>query len=303
MEDIKTIHIIGGPTASGKSALAIDLAQKENGVVINCDSRQIYDDLPILTAQPSADDQKIVPHELYGTLHPNEPCSAGSWVKMVTPLIEKILNEGKAPIITGGNGLYIKALIEGLSPIPEVPADIRKASVEKQQQVGNPAFHQMLEARDPETAALYHPMHTARLVHAWEVLEATGTPLAQWQKIPKIAPPASWKFDVTLVMPERDTLYARCNNRFLSMLNEGAMEELEAFDARLERGDVKPDAILTKTLGTAPLRALREGRITKDAAIDLAQTETRQYAKRQTTWFNNQVKPRDNISGITIVRG
>lgn len=294
----KTIHIIGGPTASGKSALAIDVAQSLDGVIINCDSRQIYNELPILTAQPPEEDRRIVPHELYAALHPDELCSAGSWVRMTIPLIEKILQQGKTPIITGGNGLYIKALIEGLSPIPEVPDDIRQRTIEKQKELGNPAFHEELKKRDPETAALYHPMHTARLIHAWEILEATGKPLAQWQLLPKISPPADWMFDITLIMPDRNTLYTRCNNRFLSMLREGAMEELDAFDQKIADGLYKPDCTLVKTLGADPLRRLRSGALTKDEATTLAQTETRQYAKRQTTWFNNQISPRSNTLGI-----
>lgn len=298
------IHIIAGPTASGKSAQAIDVAQTvpHGGVIVNCDSRQIYEGLPMLTAQPPQEDRDLIPHELYGILHPNDLCSAGSWVKMVSPLIEKILEIGKTPIITGGNGLYIKALTEGLSPIPEVPDDIRKAAIVEQENLGNPAFYEALKKRDPETAALYHPMHTARLVHAWEILEATGKPLAQWQQIPKIAPPAHWKFDITLVMPERQTLYTRINNRFLYMMGNGVMEELSAFDARVQKGEIKPDAILTKTIGAGPLRRYRDGDLSKEEAITLAQTETRQYAKRQVTWFGNQVKPRENIVNISVLK-
>jgi len=301
MADTNIIHIIAGPTASGKSDLAIDMAQKVGGIVINCDSRQIYNDLPILTAQPGEEDQGIVPHELYGILHPNEHISAGSWVKIVLPLIAKVIELGKVPIITGGNGLYIKALTEGLSPIPEVPDDIRARAVETQKAMGNPAFHEELSRRDPETAALYHPMHTARLIHAWEILEATGKPLAQWQKLPKIAPPENWQFDITLVMPERDVLYTRINHRFLSMLNNGAMEELNAFDQKIKDGHVKPNAILVKTLGAQPLRGWRDGPLTRDEAVTLAQTETRQYAKRQVTWFSNQVALQKNIADIKIL--
>lgn len=295
----KTIHIIAGPTASGKSALAIEHAQKLGGAIINCDSRQIYDALPILSAQPSEEDKNTVPHHLYGTLHPNDLCSAGSWRDMAVPVIEKLLDDGVVPIITGGNGLYIKTLMEGISPIPEVPAEIRAAAVARQQELGNPAFHEELARRDPQTAAKYHPMHTARLVHAWEVLEATGTPLAEWQAIPKAAPPDDWTFDITLVMPDRETLYARCNKRFHQMMAMGAMEELEAFDSHVENGEISRDSVVIKTVGANALRALRSGRISREDAIILAQTETRQYAKRQTTWFKNQIKPQKNIANIT----
>lgn len=295
----KTIHIITGPTASGKSALAIEYAQKLGGAIINCDSRQIYAALPILSAQPSDEDKNTVPHHLYGTLHPNDTCSAGSWRETATPLIEKLLAGGTAPIITGGNGLYIKTLMEGISPIPEVPAEIRAAAVARQKELGNPAFHEELARRDPETAAKYHPMHTARIVHAWEVLEATGKPLSQWQAIPKVAPPDDWTFDITLVMPDRETLYARCNKRFHQMMDMGAMEELEDFDKRVEAGEIDRESVMIKTVGANALRSYREGRLSKEDAITLAQTETRQYAKRQTTWFNNQIKPQKNIANIT----
>lgn len=294
----KTIQIIAGPTAGGKSALAVKRAVELGGAVVNCDSRQIYSDLPILTAQPSEEDKTQAPHHLYGTVHPNDPVSTGSWREMAMPLIEKLLEDGVTPIITGGNGLYIKTLIEGISPIPDVPAEIRLAANEKQKELGNPAFYEELKKRDPATAAKYHPMHTARLVHAWEILEATGKPLAEWQALPKSAPPDDWLFDITLVMPPRDILYDRCNRRFEQMLQAGAAEELEAFDKKVADGQVSGDAILIKTVGANALRAWRNGTITREQAIDLAQTETRQYAKRQTTWFNNQVKPQKNVAKI-----
>lgn len=288
----KTIHIIAGPTAGGKSALAIKRARDLGGEIINCDSRQIYTELPILSAQPTESDKAQAPHHLYGTLHPDEICSAGSWREMAVPIIEDILERDAVPIITGGNGLYIKTLMEGISPIPDVPPEVREAAVRKQQVLGNPAFHRALSVIDPETAAKYHPMHTARLIHAWEILEATGKPLAYWQSLPKSAPPDEWEFDITIVMPPREELYARCNKRFVQMIDEGAPEELAAFDKKVETGEISKDSVLIKTVGANGLRAWREGRISKEDAIELAQTETRQYAKRQTTWFKNQMKDR-----------
>ena len=294
----KTIHIIAGPTAGGKSALAITRAQDLNGVVINADSRQIYNALSLLTAQPSPDDFKTVPHVLYNHLHPNDACSAGLWCVLAREEIERCFANDQTPIITGGNGLYIKALIEGLSPIPAVPDEIRQAAVEKQAAMGNPAFYEELKRIDPLTASLYHPMHTARLVHAYEVFIATGKPLAQWQAIPKKGPPDDWRFYITLVMPPREVLYNRCNMRFEQMMEMGAEEELMAFDARVATGEISTDSILIKTIGAAALRDLRDGTISRAEAITLAQTETRQYAKRQVTWFTNQTKERRNIISI-----
>lgn len=296
----KTIYIIAGPTAGGKSALALAKAKGMGGAVVNADSRQIYNELPVLTAQPSGEDKHQVPHYLYDALHPNDACSAGAWREMAVPLIADLLDKGVVPIVTGGSGLYLKALIEGLSPIPDIPSDIRRAAVQKQKECGNPAFYEELKKRDPVTAALYHPMHTARLVHAWEILEATGKPLASWQSLPKTPPPADWQFDVTLVMPPREILYARCNQRFHQMLEQGAMEELESFDQKVAAGNIRKDAVLVKTVGAAALRACREGRISKEEAIILAQTETRQYAKRQMTWFRNQIGDQENIANISI---
>lgn len=296
----QNIHIIAGPTASGKSAIALDRANAINGAVINVDSRQIYTELPILSAQPSQDDLNAAPHYLYGVMHPNLACSAGIWLGMAKPLIAEMLAKGITPIITGGNGMYIKALLEGLSPIPEVPADIRDAANARQQELGNPAFYKELKQRDPETAALYHPMHTARLVHAWEILEATGKPFAYWQSLPREAPPDNWLFDITLVMPAREKLYANCNARFHQMIEAGAVEELEAFDRKVEQGLISKDSILIKTVGAQGLRDWRKGLISKEDAVNAAQTETRHYAKRQTTWFKNQIKPQKNIARIGI---
>ncbi len=296
-----TIHIIAGPTASGKSALALQRAKDLNGAIINCDSRQIYNALPILTAQPTTDDQKQYLHYLYGSMHPNDVCSAGAWCDMVMPIIQKCFDHNITPIITGGNGLYIKALVEGLSPIPPIPDDIRKDTILFQEKLGNPAFYHELKKLDPITAAQYHPNHTARIIHAYEVLMATGRPLAEWQAMPKISPPHDWMFEITLVMPPRDILYDRCNKRFIQMLDMGAMDELNEFDAHVKSGEISADCILMKTIGADALRSWRDGDISKDDAIILGQTQTRQYAKRQMTWFNNQIKKAKNISEIKII--
>ena len=283
------IVIIAGPTASGKSAKAIEIAHAQGGVIINCDSMQIYDGLPLLTAQPSAEDRELAPHALYGALHPNETCSAGRWREMAQPLIEKILGDGQTPVICGGTGLYIMALTEGLSPIPDVPASIREAAIAKQQALGNPAFHAELTKRDPEMAARLHPLHTARLVRAWEVLEATGKSLAAWQALDRLAPPPDWDFEIHKIMPERNVLHERCNARFIQMMESGALEEVSDFSAKIDSGEINADIPLTKALGFKPLRAYLKGEIKKDEAIARAQADTRQYAKRQVTWFRHQL--------------
>lgn len=284
-----TVHIIGGPTASGKSALALEVAAEQNGVILNADSMQVYDALPILTAQPSAEDKTQAPHDLYGTLHPNESCSAGNWREMVLPRIVQILEEGRTPIVVGGSGLYIKALTEGLSPIPDIPEDIRQAAANRQKEMGNPTFHAELQKRDPVMAQRFHPYHTARLVRAWEVLEATGKSLSEWQMLPRLRPPEEWTFEITLVLPERETLRERCDRRFIWMLENGAAEEAEAFMARLDKGEVNEGAPIVKALGFRALRDWISGQASKEEAIEKASAQTRQYAKRQVTWFRNQI--------------
>ncbi len=287
------IHIIAGPTASGKSQKALDLAEKYDGVIINCDSMQIYDDLPILTAQPDKNDLNKAPHRLYSHLHPNDPCSAGNWREIAEPLIHDVIAQGQTPIICGGSGLYIKALMDGLSPMPDVPDDIRAQAVALQQELGNPGFHEMLQEHDPVMAARFHPYHTARLVRAWEVLQATGKSLSEWQKLPRLMPPENWDFEIHLVMPERSVLYNNCNQRFARMLEIGALEEVEAFGKRIEDGDVIDGVPLTKALGFRHLWSYITGTMNKDEAIEKSQAETRQYAKRQTTWFRNQLFNKD----------
>jgi tRNA dimethylallyltransferase len=283
------IHIVAGPTAGGKSAFALNLARQCGGVVINADSMQIYDGLAILTAQPSDADKKSIPHLLYGALHPNENCSAGIWREMAGEAIGDVLKQNKTPIVVGGTGLYIKALLEGLSDIPQTPADIREAVVRKQKEFGNPGFHEELKKRDPVMAARFHPNHTARLVRAWEVLEHTGRSLADWQKEAKLAPPAHWRFEIHKIMPDRAELHRRCEDRFLKMLDHGALEEVSAFNRRTRSGDVRPDALLMNALGYKALRDHLAGKITLENAIVKAQAQTRQYAKRQVTWFRNQL--------------
>ncbi len=283
------IHIVCGPTASGKSAHAMDLARAQNGVIINCDSMQIYDDLPILSAQPSAAEREEIPHKLYDTLHPNIVCSAGNWREMAVPVINTILENNQTPVVCGGTGLYIKALMEGLSPMPDIPQDIRAQTIAKYETMGAQSFYDELRARDPIMAERFHAGHKARIIRAMEVLDATGKSLAQWQELPRTPPPPHWSFQVHKAMPEREILYKRCNLRFEWMVENGALEETAAFDKRLKSGEVAEGVPLTKALGFAELRSYLQGEIPLDEAITRAQGITRRYAKRQTTWFNNQL--------------
>lgn len=285
----KIVHIIAGPTASGKSARAIERAKELNGVIINCDSMQIYDGLKILTAQPPADDQGSTPHTLYSHIHPNQVCSAGNWRELAEPVIQSVLAEGKTPIIVGGSGLYIKALTDGLSPMPDVPQAVRDEAVSLQKKLGNPGFYEALHKRDPIMAERFHPFHTARLVRAWEVLEATGMSLAEWQKKDRLAPPDNWHFEIEVIIPPRPVLHERCNMRFLAMMEMGVLDEVAAFAERVEKGEIRADVPLTKALGYKQLLSYIRGELDKEEAITQAQAKTRQYAKQQVTWFRNQI--------------
>lgn len=273
------VIVIAGPTASGKSALALSLAREKNGIIINADSLQLYDALPLLTAQPSESEKNQAPHRLYAVLKPGEICSAGRWRELALGEIEAALSQGQLPLIVGGTGFYIKALMEGLSPVPAVPADIRAAVMEKHAEMGAAAFHEWLATVDPEAAARLNPNDTQRVIRALEVYEATGTPLSHWQQLPPVPPPAHLEFEVRLVLPPREELFTRCDNRFLKMMEQGALEEVRSYEG--------PDS---KALGYAELRAHLAGEMKLEDAIALAQQKTRNYAKRQTTWFKNQME-------------
>jgi tRNA dimethylallyltransferase len=281
----KNVIVIGGPTASGKSGLALDLARARNGVVINADSMQVYAGLPVLTAQPPATDLAAAPHRLYGVLPPGDICSAARWRDMAMAEITAAIERGSLPIVVGGTGFYMRALTDGLSPMPAVPDALRRRLCAEAAAEGNTAFHARLAARDPVMAARLHPGNTQRLVRAMEILEHTGKSLAYWQSLPPAAPPPHLRFVKVALLPPRDWLYARCNERFSQMLARGALEEARAFTPPAENRQWP----LHKALGYPELRAFAEGETGLAAATAAAQQSTRHYAKRQITWFSRQM--------------
>lgn len=283
--------MIAGPTAGGKSARALRLAEECNGVIINADSLQLYDALPLLTAQPSEPDKAHAPHRLYALLTPEQSCTAMLWREMALTEIRAALSQGQTPIVVGGTGFYLKALIEGLSPIPEVPEEVRVLAQDLMDRIGIEAFYRSLQEQDPDTAAKIDRHNPQRLVRAWEVLAHTGQGLSYWHTLPKAEPADDLDFRVTLVSPPREDLYRSCDVRFLTMMEKGALEEVRAFDALIEDGKVPLDAPVTHALGFKPLQAHLRGEHDLDTAIFLAQNETRHYAKRQVTWFRHQLKP------------
>jgi tRNA dimethylallyltransferase len=285
------VIIIAGPTAAGKSALGLAIAEEFNGVIINADSQQRYADLRVLTARPSVEEERRVPHRLFGDLGPTDLGSAAEWADKAAAEIKAAVAQNKVPVLVGGTGLYFRALQEGLSDMPAVPAEIRAAAKTLRDEIGADAFHARLAERDPIIAARLSPGDTQRTLRAWEVVAATGTPLSEWQK-GKSAPPLAAAYFQILMLPPRERLYAACDARFAAMVNGGGLDEVRAL---MDRG-VNLDQGIGKALGVPDLVAALSGSQTLETAITLAQTATRQYAKRQMTWFRNQFRADLTIS-------
>lgn len=272
--------LIAGPTASGKSALALALARELGGQIINADSQQVYSTWRVLTARPSPAEEAQAPHRLYGHVALDQTYSAGRWLAQVSPLLA-----GPRPIIVGGTGLYFKALTEGLAPIPQIPPAVRAAGEAELARLGRANFAARLAGRDPQTAAGLDLDNPRRVLRAWEVLEATGTGLAEWQaRTPPPVCPLD-KCHAVALHPDRAALYARCDQRFELMMRDGAVDEARAVLAM----DLPPEAPGLKAVGAGALFDWLGGRITRQDAIVRAKTETRRYAKRQMTWIRNQM--------------
>lgn len=276
---------VAGPTASGKSALALGLARAFDGVVINADSMQVYRELRVVTARPTAEEETLAPHRLYGVLPGAEVCSAGRWAEMAAAEVRTAWAAGKVPILCGGTGLYIHALTVGLSPIPAIPDAVRAAARADMAALGNAAFHARLAAADPVMGARLNVGDTQRTSRAWEVLRATGRSLADWQGDPPVRLIEPSVFTV-LLEPPREVLYARCDARFAAMMEAGALDEVRALDAL----DLPPGAPVMKALGVPELRAYLHGDASLDGAVTKAQQTTRNFAKRQGTWFRGQLR-------------
>ena len=282
----RPVLVIGGPTATGKSALAVALAEQLGGEVINADSMQVYRDLPILTAQPDEATRARAPHQLYGVLALDEGCSAGRWRTMAIDSILAARAAGRVPIVVGGTGLYLRALMGGLADIPDTPPEVRARLAARLEEIGAPAFHGELSARDPEMGARLRPSDRQRLIRAAEVLEATGRSLADWQREtrPTLAGGDVLTFRTVLLNPPRDALYAACDARLLDMMERGALEEAR----RIATRDLDPTLPGVKALGLPALLSHLRGEISLEAAVSQAQSATRHYAKRQVTWFGRQ---------------
>ena len=277
--------LIAGPTASGKSALALRIAEALGGVVINADAMQVYRELRVLSARPSAEDEVRAPHWLYGHVPAREAYSVGRYVADVAVALERAVAAGLRPIIVGGTGLYFKALLEGLSPIPEIAPEVRAHWRAEAQRWGAAGLHAVLASRDPDMADLLSPADTQRLTRALEVFDGTGLSLAHWQR-QKGTPLLDGAATVGLaIRPDRATLLARCDARFDQMMAAGALDEVRGLlDAGLD-----PKLPVMGALGVAPLAAFLRGEQGLDDATARAKLETRRYIKRQLTWLKRNM--------------
>ncbi len=277
-----SLVIVAGPTASGKSSLALALAEELRGTIINADSMQVYRDLDVLTARPEPAALARVPHRLYGVIDVAEACSAGRWRALAMAEIAAARAAGRVPLLVGGTGLYLRALLEGLAPVPPVPAALREEARALQARLGGAAFHALLTDLDPETAGRLAPGDAHRLIRAYEVVKATGQGLAAWRRA-QSAPGVNAA--AIVLLPPREALYAACDARFLAMVARGAEAEAAALLAR----GLAPTLPVMKALGIRELGDALAGRIDRGAAIAAAQQATRRYAKRQYTWFRHQL--------------
>ncbi|KPF42373.1 tRNA (adenosine(37)-N6)-dimethylallyltransferase MiaA [Rhizobium sp. AAP43] len=284
-DDKKDAILITGPTASGKSAIALAFARRTGGVVINADSMQVYDTLQVVTARPDDAEMQGVDHRLYGHVPASRPYSTGEWLRDVTVLLEELRDVGRLPVIVGGTGLYFKALTGGLSDMPAIPADIRERYRTRLLQEGPEALYQCLIERDPRTAEKLQARDGQRIVRALEILEATGSSIRELQAKtgPCLIDPD--RAEKLVVLPDRATLYGRIDRRFSVMMDSGAIDEVKALLAM----QLSPDLPAMRAIGVSQIQAMLRGEVSREEAVVSAATATRHYAKRQMTWFRNQM--------------
>lgn len=293
---LRPVIIVAGPTASGKSAAALAIARAFAGAIVNADSMQVYRDLNILSARPGLAEMRAVPHFLYGVLDAAARCSAGRWRTLATAAIDRIHSGGGLPIVVGGTGLYLKALMAGIAPVPPISDAVRARARARLETVGAAAFHAELAARDPDAGRHIRPSDPQRLVRAWEVIEATGRSLYDWQREAASTGDrdlARYRFLPILLMPKRGGLYAACDARFAAMVEVGAVAEVAALRAR------GLDAALPamKAVGVPEIGRYLAGEWDRATMLAMGQQATRRYAKRQYTWFEKQMESVYRVGG------
>ena len=284
MSQQPSITLIAGPTASGKSALALKLARETGAVILNADSQQLYADLRILTARPSEEDEALADHRLYGVADAADAWSVGRWSRAALAEIER-LGEGAPVILVGGTGLYFLSLTRGLAHIPNVPLEVRESVERDYETLGEAVFRARLAAADPASASAIERGDRQRLIRAMSVLVASGCPLSAWRaKTQPLLIPGTWKGLV--IQPERSVLYDTCEQRVDRMMEEGAVSEVEALLAR----GLASSLPAMKAVGMRELADFLRGHISREAATAALKQATRNYAKRQLTWFRNQTR-------------
>ena len=274
------VALIAGPTASGQSALALALAHRTGGIIINADSAQLYRDLPILSAAPSVADLARAEHRLYGLLDGAEACSAADWAVLAAREVDAAHASGKLPILVGGTGLYLRTLLDGIAPIPPIAPDIREGVRAAEVH----ANHARLSQLDVNAAERLNPADTLRVARALEVVLSTGRTLAEWQAERGGGIGASVALRPLVLLPPRDWLYARCDDRFAHMMDEGAVDEVRSLLAR----NLDAKLPVMRAIGVREIAFFLNGEIDRDEAIARGQQATRNYAKRQYTWFAHQ---------------
>jgi tRNA dimethylallyltransferase len=277
------LALIAGPTASGKSALALALAKYSRGVIINADSAQVYRDLRIVTARPSPEEEAQAPHRLYGYRDAAEPCSAADWAIDAKAAVREAHEAGALPILVGGTGLYLRTLLDGIAPVPEIDPRIR-AEVRA---LPVAAAHEALTREDRQAAARLRPSDTTRVARALEVVRSTGRSLAVWQAHREGGISGEVMLTPLILLPPRDWLHARCNARFQNMMSEEGLAEIRSLIAR----SLDPAVPAMRAIGVREIAAYVRGDLTREAALEAGRAATRQYAKRQYTWFAHQPPP------------
>ncbi|MBY3441590.1 tRNA (adenosine(37)-N6)-dimethylallyltransferase MiaA [Rhizobium laguerreae] len=286
--------LITGPTASGKSALAVELARRHDGAVVNADSMQVYDTLRVLTARPSEEEMQGVPHHLYGHVPADAAYSTGAWLRDVTALLPTLRAAGRLPVFVGGTGLYFKALTGGLSDMPEVPKALREKLRARLVEEGPDGLYAELAEADPAMAASLNRQDGLRIVRALEVMKATGRSIADFQGRSGPVVIDADEARKIVVLPDRAVLHQRINGRFEKMLQQGAEDEVRALLAL----DLPAEAPVMKAIGVSQITAMVRGEMTRDEVLEKGAAATRQYAKRQMTWFRNQMD--DSWERLTV---
>jgi tRNA dimethylallyltransferase len=279
-DDRPAVALIAGPTASGKSALALELARRRDAVIINADASQVYADLAVLSARPSVAEMAAAPHRLFGTVDGAQACSAARWAEDAKREIAQAHGVGRLPILVGGTGLYIRTLLDGIAPVPEIDRGIRSAV----RALPVAEAHAALQAEDPDSAARLAPTDSSRVARALEVVRSTGKPLGWWHAHMEGGIGNAIALRPLILLPPRQWLLDRCDLRFEQMLEQGAIEEVE----RLLTRQLPPDLPVMRAIGVREIAAWLNGELSREEMVERGQIATRQYAKRQYTWFNNQ---------------